>query len=102
MKRRSSVHRLTLVAVFAALLAASAFFKIPIPPVPITLQAQVVLLGGMLLGPVNGALAVGLYLLLGLIGLPIFAGGGGLGYVLQPTFGYLLGFVGGAVVCGLL
>lgn len=102
MKSRRSVHQLTLVAVFAAILAASAFFKIPIPPVPVTLQAQAALLGGMLLGPVNGAFSVGLYLLLGLIGLPIFAGGGGVGYVLQPTFGYLPGLIGGAIVCGLL
>lgn len=102
MKPRSSVHDLALVSVFAAVLAASAFFKIPVPPVPVTLQAQAALLGGVLLGPAKGAFAVGLYLLLGLLGLPVFAGGGGVGYVLQPTFGYLLGMVGGAAVCGLL
>lgn len=102
MNRRRPVYRLTLVAVFTALLIAGAFFKIPIPPVPLTLQAQIALMGGTLLGAGNGALAAALYVLLGLLGLPVFAGGGGLGYVLQPTFGYLLGFVGGAFLCGCL
>lgn len=102
MKHKRPAQRLTLVAVFTALLIAGAFFKIPIPPVPITLQAQIALLGGTLLGAVNGALSAALYVLLGVLGLPVFAGGGGLGYVLQPTFGYLLGFVAGAFLCGWL
>ncbi|MBR5540125.1 MAG: biotin transporter BioY [Clostridia bacterium] len=96
------VREMALIALFVALLAASAFFRIPLPPIPVTLQVQVALVGGILLGRRNGALATVVYLGLGLVGLPIFSGGGGFSYVLQPTFGFLLGFVGGAYLCGML
>lgn len=89
-----------LCALFAALLAAGAFIKIPIPYVPITLQTVFVLLSGMLLGKKNGALACLVYLAVGLSGLPVFTKGGGLMYVLEPTFGYLLGFPIGAFIAG--
>ena len=101
-QRGTRVREMALIALFTALLAASTFFRIPLPPIPMTLQVQVAMLGGILLGRRNGALAAGLYLCLGLAGLPVFTGGGGFSYVLQPTFGFLFGFVGGAYLCGQL
>src|SRR5262249_7073152 len=71
-------------------------------PVPVTLQPLAVLVVGGLLGPVAGASALVLYLALGMLGLPVFAGGsGGFAHVLGPTGGYLLAFPAAAAVAGL-
>ncbi|BAI80725.1 conserved hypothetical protein [Deferribacter desulfuricans SSM1] len=87
-------------ALVAAFLAVSTFIRIPLEPVPLTLQPFVVLLMPMIFG-IKPAFMGGLvYLILGLIGLPIFAHGGGIGYVLQPTFGYLVGFVLASIPIG--
>lgn len=89
-----------LASLFAALTAAGAFIKIPLPYVPITMQDFFVILSGALLGPVYGALSQVFYLLVGLAGVPVFALGGGPGYVFQPTFGYLLAYPAAAFVVG--
>jgi len=81
-----------LIASFAALTAIGAFIKIPIPYVPITLQVLFCAYSGLLLGAKRGLYSQLLYLAVGLIGIPIFTNGGGPAYVLQPTFGYLVGF----------
>jgi biotin transport system substrate-specific component len=88
------------IALFAALTAVGAFIKIPIPHVPFTLQTLMVMFAGLLLGSRRGALSQVLYLTLGLIGLPIFAQGGGPAYILQPSFGFLIGFIAGAFTIG--
>ena len=86
---------LVLCALFCALIAVGAFIKVPVPVVPFTLQFLFTTLAGLLLGPKWGLISVVSYVALGLVGLPIFAGGGGIGYLAQPSFGYLLGFCGG-------
>jgi biotin transport system substrate-specific component len=87
-------------ALFAALIAASSFVAIPLGPVPFTLQVLFVLLAGLVLGPRGGALAVGAYLVLGLVA-PVYAGGtSGVGVLFGPTGGYLWGFLLGAVCAG--
>ena len=91
---------LVLCAMFVALIAVGAFIKVPVPVVPFTLQFLFTMLAGLLLGPVNGALAVVVYIVLGLIGLPIFTQGGGPGYIFQPSFGYIIGFAVGTFVTG--
>ena len=83
---------LILISLFAALTAIGAFIKIPIPYVPITLQLLFCVYSGILLGARWGLYSQLLYLAIGLIGIPIFTNGGGPSYVLQPTFGYLVGF----------
>ena len=93
---------LCLCALFTALSAVGAFIKIPIPYLPITLQTFFTTLAGLLLGAKLGAASVGVYVLLGLVGVPIFTEGGGFMYVLKPSFGYLVGFVAGAFVTGLI
>jgi len=87
--------RMTVYAsLFAALVAVGAFISIPIGPVPIVLQNFFVLLAALLLGPRWGLAAVGVYLLAGICGLPVFAGGtAGIGRIMGPTGGYLLGYL---------
>ena len=94
------MRELAYCALFSALIAAGAFLKVPVPALPFTLQFLFTNLAGILLGAKLGALSVLVYLLLALVGLPIFANGGGFGYVLMPSFGYLIGFLFGTWVAG--
>jgi len=96
------LRALILTALFAALTAIGAFLKIPVGPVPITLQFLFTAMAGVLLGRRYGALSQLVYVLLGLVGLPIFTAGGGFGYVFQPSFGFLLGLIPCAWVIGFL
>lgn len=89
-----------LCALFTALTAIGAFIRIPTPLVPITLQDLFTMLAGLLLGPKYGAISVCCYLLLGLLGVPVFTFGGGIGSFLRPTFGYLIAFAIGAWING--
>ena len=98
--RQTSTLSLVLIAMFAALTAIGAFIKIPLPVVPFTLQIVFVFLAGSLLGSRHGFLSQVVYIGVGLVGLPVFTQGGGIMYVLQPTFGYLIGFALGAYVIG--
>jgi biotin transport system substrate-specific component len=81
-------------SLFAALTAVGAFLAIPIGPVPIVLQNMFVYLAGLLLGGRWGLASVGVYLLAGACGLPVFAGGlGGISRFIGPTGGYLIGYL---------
>ncbi|MGV8906785.1 MAG: biotin transporter BioY [Acetobacterium sp.] len=95
-----NIRTLTLCGLFTALIAAGAFIKIPLPGIPFTLQILFVLLAGLLLGSRAGLVSVLVYIFVGLAGIPVFTGGGGLAYVFQPTFGYIIGFALGAFVTG--
>ncbi|MDP4151942.1 MAG: biotin transporter BioY [Bacillota bacterium] len=100
--KKFNIKNMALCAMFAALSAVSAFIKIPSPIVPFTMQVFVVVLSGVLLGSRLGAISQALYVAIGLIGLPVFTTGGGLGYVFQPSFGYLFGFICGSFVAGFI
>lgn len=90
-------------SLMAALTAAGAFIALPIGPVPIVLQNLFVFLSGLLLGPRWGVASIGVYLLAGALGFPVFAGGvGGIGRFAGPTGGYLLGFLPAVYVIGLV
>jgi len=90
-------------ALFAALTGVGSLIAVPLSPVPITLQTLFVYLAGTVLGSHRGALSQALYLILGSVGLPIFAGGGvGFGTLIGPTGGYLIGFIVSAFVIGKL
>ncbi|MBQ5682244.1 MAG: biotin transporter BioY, partial [Peptococcaceae bacterium] len=93
---------LLLCAMFTALICIGAFIRIPTPLVPLSMQLWCTTMAGMLLGPKLGAVSVLVYVLLGLIGVPVFTMGGGIGYVLQPTFGYLIGFIIGTWLTGVI
>jgi biotin transport system substrate-specific component len=102
MNSRSRTRNIVLISLTVALTTAGAYLRIPVGPVPISLQTLFVLLSGALLGPWLGAAAMISYITLGLIGLPLFTGGGGPQYILSPTFGFLLSFPVSAMVVGLL
>lgn len=95
-----STKHLVYVAVFASLIAIGAQIRIPLGPVPLTFQVPAVLLGGLLLGPKLGAMSAFIYMLMGLSGLPVFAGGGGIGSVFSPTFGFIAGYIPAAWCAG--
>ncbi len=97
---KSRTYKMILVALFAALIAVGAFIRIPVPLVPFTMQTFFIVLAGMLLGKKLGAASALVYLAIGLVGIPVFTQGGGVGYVLKPSFGYLIGFVVGAYITG--
>ena len=96
--------RMTVYAsLLAALTAAGAYLSIPIGPVPIVLQNMFVLLSGLLLGSRWGLASVGVYILAGACGLPVFAGGlGGISRIAGPTGGYLLGYLPAVYAIGLI
>lgn len=100
-----SARDITVTAVFSALAVVAAMLvRYAGSIVPFSLMPFVVMLAGGLIGARLGALSVVVYILLGLIGLPVFASPpfGGPAYVLQPTFGFLLGFIASAYVIGAL
>lgn len=104
-ENRSNVGReLGRVAVFAALIVVLGTITVPLPGgVPITAQTLGVMLAGAVLGPRRGPLAVLLVLALAAVGLPVLSGGrGGIGVFVGPTAGYLIGWVAGAIVIGLI
>jgi biotin transport system substrate-specific component len=89
-----------LVSIFTVLMVIGAFVRIPFPLLPVTLQPFFCAFSGILLGSRLGALSQLIYVALGLIGLPVFSQGGGIMYILTPSFGFLLGFIAGAFVTG--
>ncbi len=92
---------LLLTSTFSVLTAVGALTFLPLYPVPITLQTLFTYLSGAVLGPWFGALSQVIYILLGGIGLPVFAGGkAGFGTLLGPTGGYLLGFIAASFAIG--
>lgn len=100
---RTAIREMVFTAVFAAIIAVCSILSIPIGEVPVTLQTFAVCLSAAMLGWRRGFLAVVVYLLLGAVGVPVFAGmTGGLGILMGPTGGYLIGFLPAAIIIGLV
>jgi biotin transport system substrate-specific component len=94
---------MVLASLMAALAAVGAYIHVPIGPVPIVLSTLFVILSGLLLGSRWGTASMALYLLVGAIGIPVFAGGkGGFAHFLGPTGGYLMGYLVSAWITGLI
>ena len=94
---------MVLASLMAALTAVGAYIHVPIGPVPIVLSTLFVLLSGLLLGSRWGLASMGLYLLVGAIGIPVFAGGkGGFAHFFGPTGGYLFGYALASWITGLI
>jgi biotin transport system substrate-specific component len=94
---------MVLASLMAALTAVGAYIYVPIGPVPIVLTTLFALLAGLLLGSRWGLASMGLYVLVGAMGIPVFAGGkGGLAHLFGPTGGYLFGFVLASWVTGFI
>ncbi|MDA3809795.1 MAG: biotin transporter BioY [Spirochaetaceae bacterium] len=103
MENKSSVKYIVLASLFAALTAVGAYIAVPIGPVPIVLSNLFVLLAGLLLGKKWAPASMGVYLLLGIIGLPVFSGGrSGIVTLIGPTGGFLIGFLMGAFIIALI
>ncbi|MBQ7185082.1 MAG: biotin transporter BioY [Clostridia bacterium] len=102
MNKGSKAYTVTLCALFAALTAVFSWISVPIGPVPINLALLAVLLCGLILGPRQALIAVGVYILMGAVGVPVFAGfRGGAGVLLGPTGGYIVGYLPAAFISGL-
>jgi len=100
---KASIKGLVYAALFGALTAAGAFIVIPLTPVPITAQTFFLNIAAVLLGGSLGALSQFIYVMLGIVGIPVFEGGkAGLGVIFGPTGGYLLGFIIAAFVIGMI
>lgn len=96
-----STKALTLTAVLTALLCILGPMTLPLGPVPLSLTSALLMLSALLLGPGRAACCCGVYLLIGLVGLPVFAGfTGGLTALAGPTGGYLIGYLPMTALCG--
>ena len=99
---RENIRYITHCSLFATLLCIGAAIRVPMPAVTVTMQVLFVILSGMILGKNKAFLSVLLYVGLGLLGVPVFASGGGIQYVLHPTFGYIIGFLVASYVVGFI
>lgn len=98
--KKLDTKSLVLCSLFASLVCVGAFIKIPGPLVPFTMQWFFTAMAGLLLGSRLGFYSVFAYIFIGLMGAPVFTKGGGISYVLQPTFGYIIGFCVAAYIIG--
>lgn len=101
LKRKISTRDMAIIPIFSVLTAVGAFIKLPIGPVPLSMQTVFVVLSGIILGR-KAVYSQLIYVLLGLLGLPVFTSGGGIGYIFTPTFGYLVGFILASYIIGAL
>lgn len=100
-KRKFKTIDVVYIGLSAALIAICSWISIPLPTVPITLQTMGVVLIASLFGAKRGTIATVIYIVLGAIGVPVFAGfSGGLGSLTGPTGGYIIGFIFTAVIVG--
>lgn len=96
-----SSTRSVIVAMYAAMICAGSFVAVPVGPVPVVVQNMLAIMSGALFGLPQGAAAVGLFMVAGALGLPVFSGGkGGLAAMAGPTGGFITGYFIGALVCG--
>ena len=102
MKNKSIVFT-AIVALFAAIVCFGCFLRIPIGVIPIVLQNVLCVLTGVLIGSYFGGLPTALFLVAGLIGLPVYSGGtSGVAVWVGPTGGFLPGYLLGAIVAGFI
>ena len=101
--QKNKTYSIVLIAVSAALITICSWISVTIGPVPFTLQTMAVFAVLMIIGGTRGSIAVVIYLLLGLIGVPVFAGfKGGPASFLGPTGGFLIGFAAASLIWLLL
>jgi len=97
-----SLKDMILAGLFAALMVVGAFLRIPLPFIEVTFQLFFAVFAGLLLKPIPALASQVVYILLGLIGIPVFSRGGGFEYVTYPTFGFIIGFAITAFVISIL
>lgn len=99
---RLKIKRMINAGFFCALICVGAWIKVPLPFLPMTLQLFAVNTAILAQRGRYPAMSLAAYISLGLIGVPVFAGGGGFGYLLTPGFGYIMGFFAAALLSPLL
>lgn len=102
MKKSISINQMVYSAIFACLITVGAYLSLPMIPVPFTMQVMFVMMSGQIGGKKIGFYSVLIYILLGVMGVPVFSRGGGIQYFLSPTFGYILGFLFCSYIIGAL
>ncbi|EPY2282349.1 biotin transporter BioY [Clostridium sporogenes] len=105
MVKKLEIRDMIYSALFATIIGVSSYITIPLPisPVPVTAQSLAVMLAGCVLTPIQAALSMVTFLLMGVIGIPVFSGGrAGIGIIVGKTGGYLIGFFIGAIIISLL
>lgn len=101
--KNKNILKISFIALFAAIICIGCFLRIPLGPVPIVLQNALCILTSAILGSFLGGIPTALFLLAGLIGLPVYAGGtSGIAVWAGPTGGFLLGYLLGAVATGFI
>jgi Uncharacterized conserved protein len=96
------LKEMLLISIFSALMVVGAYLRIPFPVLSITFQPFFCALAGLILGSKLSLYSQLVYIMLGLVGLPVFTNGGGPLYILQPSFGFILGFAACAYIIGKL
>lgn len=99
--KKNKIYDLTLISVCLAIMILAAKISIPIGPIPVTLQTLAVFLISLILGTKKSIILFITYILLGLIGLPVFSSGGGIQYIYMPSFGFIIGFLFASIIIGL-
>ncbi len=99
----SKAYPIVLVGVFVAITTICAWISIPMVPIPVTLQTIGVFLTASILGTKKGTVSIIIYILLGAVGLPVFSNfTGGIGILISPTGGFLIGFIPTAFITGFI
>lgn len=101
-KELFTVQDIAIIPLFAALITLCSFVRIPFGTIPFTLQTFGVFVTAGLLGTKRGVTTIIVYILMGMIGLPVFGGAGGIGVLAGNTGGYIIGFVLSAVIIGII
>lgn len=102
MNKKLTVKDMVLIAIFAALISVCSLIQIPLGTIPFTLQTFAVFTTAGLLGTKRGIAAILIYILLGIIGMPVFTGKGGPSAIVGPTGGYITGFIFTVLIIGLI
>lgn len=101
MKEKSKIYQMALIGVVAAVICVVGPFSIPIGPVPISFTLLAILIGVYALGTKSGTIACLIYILIGLVGIPVFSGfSGGPSKLFGPTGGYIIGYIFLALIAG--
>jgi len=101
MKNKLKIKDLVMMSLSLAIIIVCSKISIPIGPIPITLQTFSVFIVALILGSKKSAIVFSTYIILGLIGLPVFSTGGGFSYIYMPSFGFIIGFLAGGIITGL-
>ena len=98
--KKLKINDLVKMSISLAIIIICSKISIPIGPIPLTLQTFSVFIVSLILGSFKSAIVFSLYILLGLLGLPVFSSGGGFHYIFMPSFGFIIGFLFSSIVVG--